>query len=270
MKTLQIKTAQNVNIKFRVANVGMRLLAFTADNVFKFAYLYIVYTVFDFAALEKVFNGDNWTVQAISVLVLIPVTFYSLYTEILLDGQTIGKKLLKIKVINEDGFKPSISDYIMRWFLRIVDFNLFILIAVYIYSVDVPNEDLIIGLLFIFGKLVGLLLIIFTKKNQRFGDIIANTVVIYLKDEVKFSDTILMNLENEYIPTYPNVIQLSDNDVRIIKDTFKSAKKFNDYKTQIKLRSKIQEVTGIVSKHKSDAAFIETVLKDYNFYTQKM
>ncbi|QTD37923.1 RDD family protein [Polaribacter batillariae] len=270
MKTLQIKTAQNVNIKFTMASVGQRLLAFGADNVIKFAYLYIVYRVFNFAALEKMFNGDNWTVQAISVLVLIPVTFYSLYTEILLDGQTIGKKLLKIKVINEDGFKPSISDYIMRWFLRIVDFNLFILLAIYIFSVGMPNEDLIVVLLFIFGKMVGLLLILFTKKNQRFGDMIANTVVIYLKDEAKFSDTILVNLENEYVPTYPNVIKLSDNDVRIIKETFKNAKKFNDFKTQIKLRSKIQEVTGIVSLHKSDTEFINTVLKDYNYYTQKM
>ncbi|QTE23126.1 RDD family protein [Polaribacter cellanae] len=270
MKTLQIKTAQNVNIKFTLANVGLRLLAFAVDNVLKFVYLYIVYKIFDFTAIEKMFNGDNWTVQAISVLVLAPITFYSLYTEILLDGQTIGKKLLKIKVINEDGFKPSISDYIMRWFLRIVDFNLFVLIAIYIFSVGMPNEDLIVGLLFVFGKLVGLLLIIFTNKNQRFGDIIANTVVIYLKDEAKFSDTILVNLENEYKPTYPNVIQLSDNDVRIIKDTFKSAKKLNDFKIQTKLRSKIQEVTGIVSKHKNDTEFIETVLKDYNYYTQRM
>ncbi|TMM31227.1 RDD family protein [Polaribacter aestuariivivens] len=270
MKTLQIKTAQNVNIKFTVANVGQRLLAFAVDNVLKFAYIYIVYNIFDFQALDRAFNGDNWTIKAISVLILIPVTFYSLYSEILMDGQTIGKKLLKIKVINEDGFKPSITDFVMRWFLRIIDFNLFVLIVVYVMSVGLPNEDMIVGLLFIFGKLVGLLLIIITKKNQRFGDIIANTVVIYLKDTAKFSDTILVDLENEYVAMYPNVIQLSDNDVRIIKETFKSAKKYNDYKTLINLRSKIIEVTGIVSKHKSDTEFIETVLKDYNYYTQKM
>ena len=113
-------------------------------------------------------------------------------------------------------------------------------------------------------------MIVFTNKNQRFGDIIANTVVIYLKDEVKFSDTILENISTKYVPTYPNVIKLTDNDARIIKETFKNAGKFNDYKTLIKLRSKIIEVTGIVSKHKSDKEFIDTVLKDYNFYTQNM
>ncbi|WP_299667197.1 RDD family protein [uncultured Polaribacter sp.] len=270
MKRLQIKTAQNVNINFTLANVGMRLLAFVVDNVLKFAYLYFVYYVFDFQVVERVFSGDHWTAQAVGILVLIPVTFYSLYSEILLDGQTVGKKLLKIKVINEDGFKPSITDFIMRWLLRIVDFNLFILLAVYMYSLGLEHEDLIMGVCFIVGKLVGLLLIIFTNKNQRFGDIIANTIVISLKDEAKFSDTILMHLTDTYLPTYPNVIQLSDNDVRIIKDTFASARKFNDYKTLIKLRSKIIEVTQITSKHKSDSEFIDTVLKDYNYYTQRM
>lgn len=270
MKTLQIKTAQNVNINFAVANAGQRLLAFVIDNIVKFSYLFFIYYVFDFQAVERLYAGDNWTIKAVSILVLIPVTFYSLYSEILLDGQTLGKKLFHIKVISEDGFKPGVTDYVIRWFLRIVDFNLFLLLAVYIYSENNTNNEFLIGLIFFFGKIVGLLLIVFTKKNQRFGDIIANTIVIDLKDEAKFSDTILENLVAAYKPTYANVIQLSDNDVRIIKDTYKSARKFNDYKTLIKLRSKIIEVTGIVSKHKSDSDFIATVLKDYNYYTQKM
>jgi hypothetical protein len=66
------------------------------------------------------------------------------------------------------------------------------------------------------------------------------------------------------------VIKLSDNDARIIKETFKTAIRLNDYKTLIKLRSKILEVTDIKSVHVSDKDFIDTVLKDYNFYTQNM
>lgn len=270
MKTLQIKTAQNVNINFTVANIGQRLLAFFLDNIIKFAYLYFVYYVFDFQAVERIFSGDNWTIKAVGILVLIPVTFYSLYSEILLGGQTLGKKLVNIKVINEDGFKPSITDYVIRWFLRIVDFNLVVLIGVYIYSVDSNNQDFLLGLAFVAGKLIGFLLIIFTNKSQRFGDIIANTVVIYLKDAAKFSDTILENISNVYKPTYPNVIRLSDNDARIIKSTFHIAKKNNDFKTLIKLRSKILEVTDIKSVHKTDNEFIDVVLKDYNYYTQSM
>ena len=270
MKRLQIKTAQNVNINFTLANVGQRLLAFAVDNVIKFAYIYFAAQFFDFQLVESTVEGDPWTLRALDVLFFLPITFYSLYSEILMDGQTVGKKLLKIKVINVDGFKPSNTDFLMRWFLRIVDFNFFTLLFVYIASLGLSNDYAWLFAIFFFGKGVGFLLILFTNKNQRFGDIIANTVVIYLKDEVQFSETILENIKVNYVPTYPSVIKLSDNDARIIKDTFKMAMKHNDYKTLIKLRSKIIEVTGISSKGNSDKEFIDTVLKDYNFYTQSM
>ena len=172
--------------------------------------------------------------------------------------------------MNVEGFKPSVTDYVIRWFLRVVDFNFFILLFVYMASLGLSEKYVLLVLLFLFGKMVGFLLISFTNKNQRFGDIIANTIVVYLKDDVKFSQTILENITDAYVPTYANVIKLSDNDARIIKETFKTASKFNDYKTLIKLRSKIIEVTEIKSIHKSDKEFIDTVLKDYNFYTQHM
>lgn len=270
MKRLQIKTAQNVNIHFTMANVGQRLLAFIVDNVIKFAYLYFIIEFLDFQLIDNTFGDDQWTIRAIDVLIFLPITFYSLYSEILLNGQTIGKKLLKIRVINMDGFKPSIVDYSIRWFLRVIDFNFFSLIFVYIASLNLDSNEELLIFIFLFGKLVGFLLIIFTKNSQRFGDIMANTVVVYLKDDVKFSDTILETIADSYKPTYPAVIKLSDNDARIIKETFKNATKINDYNTLIKLRSKIIEVTEIKSVHQSDKEFIDVVLKDYNFYTQSM
>ena len=73
-----------------------------------------------------------------------------------------------------------------------------------------------------------------------------------------------------FVPNYSNAIGLSYNDARIIKETFKTAAKFNDYKTLIKLRSKIQEVTDIKSVHTTDKEFIDAILKDYNYYSQNM
>ncbi|WP_299061002.1 RDD family protein [uncultured Polaribacter sp.] len=270
MKRLQIKTAQNVNINFTLANVGQRLFAFGLDNILKFAYIYFAIKFLDFKTFETAFDGDTWSIKAIDILIFLPVSFYSLYTELLLDGQTVGKKIMQLKVINSEGFKPSTTDFVMRWFLRVVDFNLFMLLVVYVSSLGLGNENVLFFLLFFFGKMIGFLLILFTKNNQRFGDIIANTVVISRKDDVQFSETIIENISNQYVPTYPNVIKLSDNDARIIKDTFQSATKFNDDKTLIKLSSKIIEVTEIKSVHKTDKEFIDVVLKDYNFYTQNM
>ena len=78
-------------------------------------------------------------------------------------------------------------------------------------------------------------------------------------------------MRQDYKPFYPTVIKLSDNDARIIKDTFVTAKENRDYKTLIKLREKIIEVAQITNvKHNRDVDFIDTILKDYNYYTQNM
>jgi len=269
MKRLQIKTAQNININFTLADIGIRLGAFFIDNVLKFIYIYVIFRFVSFTELTRGLM-DSWTEKAFFVILMIPITFYSLYSEILLGGQTIGKKLLKIKVININGFKPAITDYVMRWFLRVIDFNFFSLIIIYIYSLGIDSEvvySFILLALFI-GKGLGFLLIIFTENNQRFGDMIANTIVINLRDNIEFSQTILEDLSEDYVPTYVNVINFSDNDMRLIKDTFTAASKKDDYKTLIKLRSKIEEVAKIKSKEKSDKEFIAKILKDYNYYTQ--
>ena len=239
MSELQINTTQNVKINFTAAGVGERLLAFIIDSAIKIGYLLVLN--WTFGAFE---NMDEWSQIAINTVLGFPVMFYTLALEALLEGQTIGKRALKIKVVKIDGYQASLSDYAVRWFFRIVD-------------------------IYIFG--LGFFVILFNKKLQRIGDMAAGTAVIALKDKVNISHTILENLKDNYKPTYPNVIKLSDNDARIIKDTFRTARVAKDYQTLIKLKNKLVEVVGIKDiKQKSDIEFIDVILKDYNYYTQNM
>lgn len=239
MSELLINTTQNVKIKFTAAGVGERLVAFLIDNAIKIGYLILLNMVFGLFE-----NMDQWSQIGLNTLLSLPVVFYTLALEALLEGQTLGKKVMKIKVVKIDGFQVAFSDYVVRWFFRIVD-------------------------IYIFG--LGFFVISSNEKSQRLGDMAAGTAVIALKDQVNISHTILENLKQDYKPTYPNVIKLSDNDARIIKDTFVNARKSQDYKTLVKLRNKIMEVTTIKDmKQKTDAEFIAIILKDYNFYTQNM
>ncbi len=239
MSELQINTTQNVKIKFTAAGVGERMVAFIIDTVIKIGYLLLLNKVFG------VFEGmDEWSQIGINTVLSFPVMFYTLALETFLDGQTLGKKAIKIRVVKIDGFQATFSDYVVRWFFRIVD-------------------------VWLFG--IGFFVIIFSKKLQRLGDMAAGTGVISLRDKVNISHTILENLKTDYKPTYPNVIKLSDNDARIIKDTFIRARAAKDYATLIKLRNKLIEVVGIKDvKQSSDIEFIDVILKDYNFYTQDM
>ena len=66
------------------------------------------------------------------------------------------------------------------------------------------------------------------------------------------------------------MIKLSDNDVRIIKETFERAQLKHDFETVEKLVTKIESVTGIKNQTDSKADFVRVILKAYNFYTQSM
>ena len=251
MVELQINTTQNVNVNFVAASVGERILAYIIDLIIKLAYVVVTYQiVFKLFNINEVIEDmDFWSQIAVVVSFYLPVVFYSLIFETFLDGQTIGKRIMKIKVVKIDGYQASIYDYLVRWFFRIIDLNL-------------------LGP--VFGPVVALITIITSKKSQRLGDMTAGTSVITLKNNVNISHTILEDLEDHYVPTYPNVIRLSDNDARIIKDTYTRAKASKDYETLIKLRKKIIEVIELKEYNQHDIEFIDTILKDYNYYTQNM
>ncbi|PTM08178.1 MAG: RDD family protein, partial [Bacteroidetes bacterium] len=107
MVELQINTTQNVNINFTAASVGERILAYAIDLLFKLAYIIVVYQiVFNITEISSwLEDQDFWSVAAISSLFALPIFLYSLLFESLLDGQTPGKRILKIKVVKIDGYQ---------------------------------------------------------------------------------------------------------------------------------------------------------------------
>jgi uncharacterized RDD family membrane protein YckC len=247
MTQLSINTTQNVQINFTAATVGDRIIAYFLDWLIKGAYAIVVYGIFFYGLeINKMFETmDQWSVIATVAVFALPMILYSIVTESMLEGQTIGKKLMKIKVVKIDGYQASFAEYLMRWFFRIIDISLF-------------------------SGIVALITVITSQKSQRLGDMVAGTSVITLKNSISINNTILEEIGTEYIPAYPLVIKLSDNDMRIIKETFLKAKAKDDTVTIAKLRDKIESVTGIKSQSGYDSDFIKTVLKDYNYYTQNM
>lgn len=248
MSELTINTTQNVNINFKAASVGERILASFIDLVIKFAYIIVVWYVFLYllGISKYIDNADTWSGMSIIIILFFPVLIYSLVLESLFEGQTIGKKLIKIKVVKLDGYQAGFGDYLIRWIFRIIENN-------------------------IMGGLIGLIAMASSKKTQRFGDMAAGTAVITLKNNITISNTILEEIGHEYVPTYPMVIKLSDNDMRIIKETFNNALAQDDFELINKLKDKIEKVTGIKKQSESsNREFIRIILKDYNYYTQNM
>ncbi|MGI9551601.1 MAG: RDD family protein [Aurantibacter sp.] len=241
MSNLQINTTQNVNLDYTIVSIGERILAFLIDGFI--LYLYLVLVNYIGAALGYVFE-DAWTQFGIQSLIFLPAMFYSLIMHSLFNGRTVGKMLLKMRVVRFDGAPVHWSNYLVRWMLRLVD-------------------------IWIFVGSIGLLTILFSERRQRLGDAAAGTVVISTKHSTKVSHTILEEVEETYQPTFTNVTLLTDKDVRLIKDTYRIAKKSTDHKTLKALRDKVESVLA-TNSDLYDIQYLDTVLKDYSFYTQKI
>nr|WP_199002914.1 RDD family protein [Flavobacterium sp. ASV13] len=247
MSELSINTTQNVKINFITASVGERIGSYFIDFAIKIAYVIVIWLIFFYwLHFDRLFaNMDSWSSGAIFLMLYFPFFIYTLTLESIFEGQTIGKKLLKIKVVKIDGYQAGFGDYLMRWFFRLVDVS-------------------------ILGGIVALVTVISSQKGQRLGDMVAGTAVITLRNKINISHTILEEIGDSYVPTYPLVIKLSDNDMRIIKETFQNALAKNDHEMIHKLVTKIESVTGIKNQSGNNNDFLRVVLKDYNFYTQNM
>lgn len=241
MSNLQINTTQNVNLDYTIASIGERILAFLIDLLVLYLYYLLVTLIGE--AISFTFD-DSWTVIGLMSLIFLPAMCYSLIMQSLFNGRTVGKMLLKMRVVRLDGTPVHWSNLLVRWMLRAVD-------------------------IWIFMGSVGLLTLLFSEKRQRLGDAAAGTVVVSTKNRVQVSHTILEDVESQYQPKFTNVTLLTDRDVRLIKETFQIAKTSGDYRTMKLLRDRVDTILKTESEM-YDIPFIETVLKDYNFYTQQV
>ncbi|MCG8604706.1 RDD family protein [bacterium] len=242
MQAVRVQTSQNVGIDYIIAGIGDRVLAALIDYLILVGYITGVALLMN---LISFFGAGGAGSIALTIIVYLPVLLYDLLCEVFMNGQSFGKKALKIRVVKLDGSQAGIGDYILRWLLRIIDITL------------------------LFGS-VAILTILINGKGQRVGDIAAGTTVVKMKPPVTLKDTILTAVQDNYVPVFPGVTELTDNDIATIKEVLnanvENSKLANHlaYKTKTAIEGKIGT--------KSDFApvtFLETVIRDFNYYTSK-
>ncbi|MFV0483792.1 MAG: RDD family protein [Bacteroidales bacterium] len=247
MQKIEISTAQNVSIWMPHAGIGRRFVAFLLDWVVKILYFIVILFAWDklfFRTNFDLFDFEmNTTYMVVYTSFFIPITFYTLLSEYFMSGTTIGKLIMGIKVVKINGFEARFHDYFMRW--------IFMLIDVYIYGI------------------IGIVSVASSKKGQRLGDKVAGTCVIWLREKSDLSKTILTELTQGYKPVYHSVINLSDNDMRIIKENMEKLEKKYNQKLMKILCDKVIDVMGETPKNGvADLNFLKTIIKDYNYLTR--
>lgn len=238
MDNFHIETAQNVTIKQNVANVSTRIGSFIIDWIF--IIVYVIIASIGFAAMDI----DYFEEWVFGIIVGLPIFLYSLVFETLMNGQTPGKKFNNIRVVKLDGSKPTFGSYLLRWMLRLIDIN-------------------------IASGSVALLTILLNGKGQRLGDLAAGTTVISEKKKISIKDTIIADVPMDYVPTFPQVTKLSDHDIQTIKNLYYKGRRNKNHQVIMNLFAKVTDLMEVKTEL-NPYDFFETIMKDYNFYTQQM
>ena len=162
---LSIETPELVGIEFPLAGIGSRCIAFLVDSFvqgFSF-FVIVIVTVLIFAALPRPATVAQATPPAdpakwaIALMILIPFLlqwgYFALF-EAFWNGQTPGKRMLRLRVIQQSGRPIGLFESMGRNLLRIIDM--------------LPGF-----------YLVGAVCIFATRRQQRLGDMVAGTLVVH-------------------------------------------------------------------------------------------
>ncbi len=243
MRTIDITTTQNVTIQYELADLKDRFLAWLIDLIIMGVTIGIMALI-----LFTAWSSDRVLVY-FQILVLMPIIlFYSLASEIIMDGQSIGKKALGLRIVKLNGRQPSLSDYLFRWAFRGLD----------IY--------------FSVGAL-GSVLISSSARAQRMGDLVSNTVVVRTKPQLSFklNDIMRINTIENYEPKYPEVRRFSEDDMLLVKQTIERARRYpNDsHKKAVELLvNKLTAEMGIAPPKTDYLGFLRSLVSDYIVLTR--
>lgn len=214
------------------------MLAYLIDS-----FIILVYTVLIILLLISldIDFGDMW---ALYLMLALPAFLYYVLLETFMDGQTVGKGLMKIRVVKLDGSKPGFASYFIRWILRIID-------------VVLTSGG------------IAVLTILIKGTGQRVGDIAAGTTVISEKKKVFLKDTLLRDVPGDYSPKFPQVTVFKDREMQTIKELYDAAKRNGNHNVIVSLSDQIKKVAEITTDLKP-VEFVEVVIKDYSYYTQRL
>ena len=265
MAVIKVPTNFNIDLEFQVPEFHRRLIAWVIDLFIQIFYLIIAIRLY-VSYLQK--NGtaaDEENIQWIFRIIILPVIIYHIVSEITMNGQSIGKKLLGIRVVNENGGKASISQFLIRCLIRTSDYMMLI---IFIYTLLYGPYAVWALLLSILLLILDIILVASSKKAQRLGDILAHTILIRTNSNESMSDTVFLQVADNYIPSFPQIMQLSDKDINAIKGILDTARKKGDFELAAMASEKIKHHLKIESDI-SPFDFLDILLKDYNYLSTK-
>ncbi len=195
---LIIDTPEQIPLEFSLAGVGSRALALMLDTLIMFLIFIVVLIIgaFVIGGLSSYWPGaSNWAGAILLIFFFLLQWGYFAISEILMKGQTFGKRQLDLRVIKDSGAPITAYEAIGRNLLRAID-----------------------SLPFLYG--VGILAVMLNKQNKRLGDMVAGTVVVHERPLADLQPA-WSQLTSAQVPESPpsayNTARLSVDELQLIE-----------------------------------------------------
>lgn len=235
-----IITNQFVRINQTPASIGERILAKVIDLV-----IILLYSVGFYYLTSNIYDYMGEKMRLFYFLtVTLPIWAYDFLWETFNEGQSPGKYIMKIRVVNKDGSRPTLGSFFMRWLLSMIDTGL-------------------CG--------IGILVIILSKHSQRIGDLAAGTMIIKLVNYKDIHITLdeFYYAKKNYHPVYDEAKKLSQAQVEVIEKAIYSTRE--DREVQLNaLSEKVERFLHVTPKENSKEKFLATLLHDYQYYIMEL
>jgi uncharacterized RDD family membrane protein YckC len=271
MAAIKVPTSFNIDVEFEIPEFYRRLVALLIDMVIQFCYFKIANELYNYLRRNADFldPDTNYNLEAISLLLFLPIFIYHIIVEITMNGQSIGKRVMGIRVVHENGGRASISQFLIRWLLRISDVWIIALLIFIALGPDFRNPETTFIVLAALGFLItDIILVISSKKGQRIGDLLARSILIRTNRKASIEETVFQEVADDYTPSFPQIMQLSDRDINAIKSILETARKKGDFDMAAAASEKIKSHLKIDSAM-SPFEFLDILLKDYNYLSVK-
>ncbi|ULT54695.1 RDD family protein [Neobacillus drentensis] len=192
---LDIKTPEYVAIQFQIAGLGSRAAAFIIDQLLlMLVNILIVVALFfvmdGFEQLPFFLTSSSFPIAVVVIGFFILNWGYFFFFEFFSGGRTLGKKIVGIRVIQENGHSITLLSSFIRNLVRLID--------------SLPT-----------AYFLGIVMIFFHSKHKRLGDLAAGTIVVHERKPKKKKK--LTPIEKEI-----NHRGISGNDLEIDEWSLKS------------------------------------------------
>ena len=247
MASLRVHTAQNVTLEYEVASLGDRILAVIIDNLVLVAWAGLWLGVLAVTFGPEKMGNSPLVISLLVLLIGVPYVFYNLISEVLLNGQSIGKKARHIRVMRLDGTAPRLGDYMLRWLMRLIDTGLPVV-----------------------GGMVAIITIAANGRGQRLGDMAAGTTVVSTKPRRPTASPLTSPpVPAGYVVVFPQAALLADHDVALVRQLLRQAQLRQDFTLLNEIANKVKTITSIRTGLQ-DEPFLQTVLRDHTFLASQV